>query len=430
MTKLMLVAVREFLETVKTKAFLFGAVIFPLLMIGLVFMMEKIMKASAKQDAPLRKIAVHDESGHNLLADMLAQAQAYNAENPKRKIEFVQAEQPVEESVAAINRGELYAYIRIPADAVFPVEAEDSSAEAVAGGPASAGAVELGRRDSQMDSKRMLQHMTTAAIVNARYQRHPELDRGLIAQLEAGPRYLDIDTETGVKSEDSGLTRIMTPFAFMFLLWMGTFGISQGLLTSVIEEKGSRVIEVLLSAVSPMQLMAGKILGLVMVGAVLIGIWLAVASASLKSMNIGSIITADRVWYFILYFIPGYLLYASLLGAIGSAFNSLKEAQAMVTPVTLIGVVPMMLWSVLSQYPHGALAVFLSFIPPITPFVMILRLCADSHTPGWQIVATLAVLWVSVIAMMWIAAKIFRVGILMYGKPPTLGELVRWMRYT
>lgn len=413
MTKMLIIAWREFIETVKTKAFLIGAVIFPLLMIGLILMTEKIMKAGAGEATPLRTIAVVDESGADLMNDFLVGAKQHNAGDPKRPIEIVAAQQPPVELDRSVNDGKIYAYIRVPKEAL-----------------SSEGRVEIARRDNQMEAGRMLERITSDAITNERYRRHPDVNRDLIREIEKRVEFTSLDTRTGEKTEGRDIMQFMTPFAFMFLLWMGTFGISQGLLTSVIEEKSSRVVEVLLSAVSPMQLMTGKILGLVMVGVLLIAVWLGVGSGSLRSMGLTSIVTADRVIYFVLYFIPAYLLYAAILGAIGSAFNSLKEAQAMVTPVTMFGILPMMFWFVLSQYPHGVFAMVLSFIPPITPFVMIMRLCADPKTPIWQVVATLALLWASVIVMLWIAAKIFRVGILMYGKPPTPRELVRWLRYS
>ena len=120
---------------------------------------------------------------------------------------------------------------------------------------------------------------------------------------------------------------------------------------------------------------------------------------------------------------------AALLAAVGSVCNTLKEAQSMSSPLTILNIVPMVLWFPLTQNPGSVLGVALSFIPPITPFVMILRICADPDTPLWQIVASLALLWLSVIAMVWAAGKVFRIGVLMYGKAPTLKELVRWVRY-
>jgi ABC-2 type transport system permease protein len=140
------------------------------------------------------------------------------------------------------------------------------------------------------------------------------------------------------------------------------------------------------------------------------------------------LVSTERLGYVLLYFVPSFLLYASILAAFGSACNTLKEAQAMTFPLSLMTVVPMLFWFQLSQNPNSTLAMVLSFIPPITPFVMILRVCADPSIPIWQVVATLALLWASVVGAIWASAKIFRVGVLMYGNPPGLKGLVRWVR--
>jgi len=102
----------------------------------------------------------------------------------------------------------------------------------------------------------------------------------------------------------------------------------------------------------------------------------------------------------------------------------------MVFPISILTIIPMLFWFYISEHPASALSVALSYVPPITPFVMILRVCADPGTPLWQVISTLAVLWASVVVAMWAAAKVFRVGVLMYGKPPTVRELLRWVRYS
>jgi ABC-2 type transport system permease protein len=106
-----------------------------------------------------------------------------------------------------------------------------------------------------------------------------------------------------------------------------------------------------------------------------------------------------------------------------------KDAQSLAAPVTLLTFVPLMLWWVVMFNPNSALSLTLSFIPPMTPFVMILRICADPKLPAWQIVASLALLWASVVASIWFASRVFRVGVLMYGKAPSLRELAKWVRY-
>ncbi|GAG35303.1 unnamed protein product, partial [marine sediment metagenome] len=244
-----------------------------------------------------------------------------------------------------------------------------------------------------------------------------------VTRLQSPVGFRQVDVTSGQETTGSELTRFMTPFAFMFLLFMGTMTISQGLLTSVIEEKSSRVVEVLLSAVSPTQLMGGKILGMVGVGAVLLTIWGGVGYGGALARDMSYLVTPYQLTYLVLYFVPGFLLTSAFLAAVGAACNSIKEAQSMAAPLTLLTIVPMMLWWAITQNPNSTLSIVLSYIPPITPFVMILRVCADPEIPIIEIVATQAVLWVSVLLTIWLAGKIFRVGVLMYGKPPSPREL-------
>ena len=118
-----------------------------------------------------------------------------------------------------------------------------------------------------------------------------------------------------------------------------------------------------------------------------------------------------------------------MYAAVGSACNTLREAQGMMVPIALIFVVPLAGWMYFVQHPNGLVAVVLSFVPPLTPMIMVLRLAASREVPVWQIALSLLVLAAAVPAMMWVAAKIFRTGVLMYGKPPKIREMIRWLRY-
>jgi ABC-2 type transport system permease protein len=416
MNKIVAVAIREFLETVRTRAFLFGVIIMPLLITGFIFGGERLTRVAERETLPPRRIAIVDEHG-GVYPALAAQLAEHNVQNPNRPFEPVRVEGPAADPAALapqVDRGEYYAYIVIPRAAV------DADAETT-----------LARRDNQLAAGRTLSEAIRAAVVAVRLQTaDPPVDLARIERLQRRVGVSEVDVRSGTRQADDKFARLLTPFVFMFLIYMGTFGISMGLLTSVLEEKSNRVIEVLLAAVSPTQLMAGKIIGTAAVGLVMLAIWGGVGYASARTYNLAGAVTVARLGYVLLYFIPGFLFMAALLAAVGSVCNTLKEAQSMSSPLTILNIVPLLLWFQLSQNPGSMFAVALSFIPPITPFVMILRICADPDTPLWQIAATLAVLWASVIAMIWAAGKVFRIGVLMYGKPPTLKELARWVRYT
>ena len=224
---------------------------------------------------------------------------------------------------------------------------------------------------------------------------------------------------------DTGM-RMVVPFFFMFMMFMGLMGVNQQMLTCIIEEKNSRVMEVILSAVSPYQFMAGKILGLTAVGLTVVGIWGIAVCGAAAYRGFSGVIHVANVGYFFIYFILGFLLFSSIFAAIGSACNTLKEAQNLVMPVSLLLVLPMVGWMYFTQYPEGLWATVLSFIPPLTPLLMMLRLAVRPDLPLIQVLGSIIVLAASVPLVMWASAKIFRIGILMYGKPPTPRELLRW----
>jgi ABC-2 type transport system permease protein len=213
----------------------------------------------------------------------------------------------------------------------------------------------------------------------------------------------------------------------MFLIYMGIIGIGQQILSSVIEEKNSRIIEVLLSAVTPFQLMTGKILGLAGIGLTVTSLWAVTAYGAALWQGLEIEITAGLLLYFLLYYILGFLLFSSILAGIGSICNTLKETQSLMMPIVVVFMVPLMSWYKLVQSPDGLLARVLSFIPPVTPLVMILRISAGSGVWAIEILASIVLLTVAVLVTMWLAAKIFRTGILMYGKRPSAREIFRWL---
>jgi ABC-2 type transport system permease protein len=421
--KIILVAWREYIETVRTKTFFVSVFLLPALILFFVFGAERLAKLAEAEKLPPRRLAVLDESGR--VFDALQQEiEAYNQRNPNRPFALEQllpqafggdlpASSPGEDATAAVRSGTLYGFLRIPAEVL------------VAG---SSAACELLRRDQQLAARRDIEQMLNRAIQIARFRSvEPPIDPGLVARLQQEVPLIAIDARTLRVGRDDTVVRLLTPFGFMFLLFMGTMQISYGLLTSLLEEKSSRVIEVLLSALSPLQLMAGKILGMAAVGFTLLLIWVGVGYQVAQARGYDYLISRDLLFYAGLYFVPGFLLLSSLLAAVGSACNTLKEAQSMASPITIVTVVPMILWFSISQNPGSTFATALSYIPPITPFVMILRICADPDVPIWEIVATQILLWLSVAGAIWVAARIFRVGILMYGKPPTPRELLRWL---
>lgn len=241
--------------------------------------------------------------------------------------------------------------------------------------------------------------------------------------------------EEDVQAQD--MVRQWAPVVFVYLLWISVFTIAQMLLTNTIEEKSNRLMEVLLSSVSPIQLMMGKIIGIAMTGMTMLGSWVVFFYLVTKYLprfldadipfDLSVIATDPKFMVsFLVYFLLGYLFYAALLVGIGSVCNSLKEAQNLQTPIMLLLFVPLASMMPIGEDPNGLLAKVMSYIPPFTPFVMMNR--AAGPPSVMEYVATTLLLLVSVAVVMWAAAKVFRIGVLMTGKPPKLSEIIRWIR--
>lgn len=218
------------------------------------------------------------------------------------------------------------------------------------------------------------------------------------------------------------------PFAFAGLLLFAILIGGQTLLTQTVEEKSSRVIEVLLSAVSPLELMAGKILGQMAVSFLVLALYVGMGLMVLTSFALFGLIDLSLLAYLVLFFLIAYLVYAAIFGAIGAAVNEMREAQALMTPVMLVLMVPWLFASAIVADPNGTFATALSLIPPVNTFAMMVRLSTTTPPPFWQVGLSVAIGIASVYATIWFAAKIFKVGLLMHGKAPNFSTLIRWAK--
>jgi ABC-2 type transport system permease protein len=218
------------------------------------------------------------------------------------------------------------------------------------------------------------------------------------------------------------------PLVFMILLVMSVMVGGQYLVTTTVEEKSNRVVELLLSAVSPRQLMTGKILGQMCVGMSLLIIYSGLGVGALIAFAATRLLEPMSIVYLLIFFMIAYFMVASTLAAVGSAVNDMREAQSLQTPVMLAVMIPYFLWMPISRDPNSILATVLSFVPPMSPFVMMMRVTSTEPPPTWQVLGSIAVGAVAVYCFIWAAAKIFRVGLLMYGKPPNFATLIRWIR--
>jgi ABC-2 type transport system permease protein len=272
-----------------------------------------------------------------------------------------------------------------------------------------------------------IEHQVGRAIVDARIAVNG-MDVEKVRSLIKTPESVTKAVTTEGEKSNSEVAKILVPGAFMFLLWISVFTAGQYLLTTTIEEKSSRVMEVLLSAVSPMQLLSGKIIGQMAVGVVILVAYSGMGMLGLVAASMMHIVDPANLVYLAVYFVIAFALIACLMAAVGSAVSDIREAQSLMGPVMIVLIIPMMLWFPILRNPNSTFATVCSFIPPISPFVMVLRLSGSEKIPAWEVPASMAVGFASVFVFAWAAAKIFRIGVLMYGKPPNFPTLIRWIR--
>jgi ABC-2 type transport system permease protein len=419
MSKILIVAQKEFLETVKSKIFLVNLFLMPIIMGAGIVISTKLAKKSIEGPRPAKTIVVADLS-KQLRSDLENAFAQYNKFNPQRQIVLKQSDADdsdsrTQELQEQVRQGKMDAALVIGKDSVE--------------GNAKSYYYTKTRNVMDLDLFSTVQRLVNDAVV-AKRSRQRNVSPQLLAEIHrwVSVEQVDVSAKVGEKREE--VTMMMIPFFFLFLMFMGVFATNQQILTSVIEEKNSRVMEVILATVSPFQLMGGKILGLAGAGFTLVAVWGTAGYAAASVRGLHGVVTPGILACFAVYFILGFLLISSVFAAIGSACNTLKEAQSMMLPVMMIFIIPMFVWFYITQHPQAPLSIVLSFVPPITAMIMILRIAACPELPLFQIILSIIVLAASVPTVMWASAKIFRTGILMYGKPPSLRELLRWVRYS
>jgi ABC-2 type transport system permease protein len=415
------IASREYLENVRTKTFLIGIFLTPVLM-GLSFLVPALLEHQRTEQRRIALLDVTGEIGPDVARRLTARTMPGDPE-PLYAVEVVDlpgADAAAREAGVAAARegldgrvkdGSLFAWVVLRPSALERRPGEAPS-EYRAGNLFDVKVIEQVRAD-------------LGDAVNERVVREGHVPRDAAAILTSKPPFDVADVRAEGRAASVATT--VTPFVFTLLLYLTIVTVSQALVTSTIEEKGNRVIEVLLSSVSPFQLMTGKILGTCAVGLTLISIWAAGGLAGLAFQGIQVVTGGQLALCFALY-ILGFLLYASLMVAVGSACNTLKEAQNLLAPVMSLLTISLFFLIAVGREPQGTLARVLSLIPPFTPFLMMMRAAATPPAPAWETALALALLAASAWVAMRLAARVFRTGSLLYGKPPTLREIARWIR--
>lgn len=444
MNKTLLILKQEYLKRVKKKSFIILTLLVPFLFIG---MLALVIFLSVNNDNEERTIAVFDESGL-FLGELSQEGNTKFKFIPEEEYRFLKGN---------LKESNYYALLYIPPNIYTTNTAQLMSENQVP--------IELNERIAWKLSNFIENDKRQKIIEETGI---PDLEK----RLEATRTRVKLSTlkisETGEAKESSSVVAFIASYAMGFIIYFFVFMYGAMVMRSVMEEKKNRIIEVIVSSVKPHQFMAGKIIGTALVGLTQVAIWVALGLVSLivvqgffspesaqqmgqsimdaqGQMNpavsqaaepnkvaemlamIGNLNLPLILFSFVFYFLMGYLLYSSLLGAVGAAVDNDEDSQQMVFPVTFPLILSIMLLFPIARNPEGPVAFWGSIIPLTSPVAMLARV--PYGIPAWELLLSMGLLVLTNIGAIAAAAKIYRIGLLMYGKKVNLKELIKWLRY-
>jgi ABC-2 type transport system permease protein len=412
--KLWAIVKREYIERVRTKAFVIGTILGPLVMAAMMIVPALAARSKGK---PLHVAVLAADAGLRQAVEA-ALGEARVDGRLRFEIQPEAAPGTGAPSEAALKQAvldkRLDGYLALAADAV-----------------SSASASYYGRNVTNRIDLRTMER-TVSAVLVARRLASAGLDPGKVKDLTRELEMKTIRISDKGEREDQGAATILA-LVLLMMMYVSILMWGQAVLTSVIEEKTSRVVEVMASGVPPTTLLLGKLLGVGAAGLTQFLVWsLSLLGVSLASGSMGAFsmpeVTPLMLASFVVFFLLGFFFYASLYAAIGSSVNTVQEAQGLVFPVMLPIIMAMISFPAVLEAPEGPLAVTISMIPGMSPLIMFLRIVVLTP-PLWQILLSIALLVLGILGVIWVAARVYRVGILMYGKRPTFPEIMRWVRH-
>ncbi len=446
MNKSILILKREYLTRVKKKSFIIMTLLVPLFMAALTILPTYLAMMDDKEE---RTIAVYDPTG--LILNRLES-------NEFTKFHYI-PEQEFKDLSKKFDSKKYYAMLHVPENILTINRAEMISDKQVTFDIKN---LVSSRIENIIEGEKRKQVVDATGV--------PDLEK----KLAATKTNITLDTiklgEKGEAVKSSTEIAMAIGYAAGFLIYMFVFIYGTMVMRGVMEEKSSRIVEVIISSVKPFQLLFGKIVGIGLVGLTQIAIWLILGSAIttgvtafishgsaetvVQAQNIMATPGMDQlaatspvqknatleilqlignlnipliIFSLFFYFIGGFILYASLMGAIGSAVDSDEDAQQMMMPVMMPLIFSIIILFAVAKNPEGSLAFWASMVPLTSPVIMMVRI--PFGVPVWQIILSMILLLGSILGCIWIAGKIYRTGILMYGKKVNLKEIVKWLFY-
>lgn len=431
MRKIWTVARTEYLNAIRSKAFIIGIIMLPVMMSGSLIV-GKLTKD--KTDIRPRKVAVVDQTGW--LAEKLeTRAKARNekaifdpADKAKQirpafvieRVEAAGADEKLEVSLSErVRKKELFAFLIIRSNIVDTAATNSVSY--------------FTETASFMELPGWIEGALTDEITRKRFET-AGIDQSLVSKLtrpvnlrQLGLAEVDQSGQVIKARETNRMATFMIPFASMMMMFMLVMSSAPALLNSVMEEKMQKIAEVLVSSVTPFELMSGKLIGTVMVSLTLSVLYLGGAALILTQMALTGYVNPALLVWFLVFQLLGLLIFGSIFIAIGSACNEIRDAQSLMSPAMMMIVLPMFCMIPVLESPSSPFSRAISLFPPATPMLMTLRIASKPGPPLWEILLGVVLCAAFTIFCVWAAAKVFRIGILSQGQAPTVGRMIKWV---
>jgi ABC-2 type transport system permease protein len=440
MSRILAIAKAEYLIAVRSKAFIVGIVVMPILMGGGI-VIQKMLEDQV--DTTARRCAVVDRSGqiYPVLEEAAKQRNQFeifedgDGEKSQTGARFLleryeesdDRDQTSIELSKRVESGELLAYLVIN-DAVF--DAGRAREAMAAGEHIVAYHTETPTFQALPD---WLEATINTTVRNERFER-AQLDQELVQQLNARTRLTSLGLvevsaagEVKAAQEENKFQTFGVPVASMMLLFMLVMMTAPALLNQVLEEKMQRISEVLISAVSPFQLLMGKLLGTIFVALTLSFLYLGAVYYATWHFDIAHMVPPSTYAWFLLFLIMALFMFGSVFSAIGAACSEIKDAQTLMMPAMLMVMIPFFTFGAVMQSPSSTFSVAVSMFPPATPMIMMLRIALPPGPPAWQVIVSIVLTAGFTVLCVMAAGKIFRIGILSQGQAPTFGRLIKWV---
>lgn len=427
--KVSVVARREYAAMVRTKSFLISVFLVPALMVGSILLQKALADRGSTED---KILVIFDHSG--LLTDDLkaaaltrnTAATRKNADKARFILEFDDAETLDDERRLALSEkirgGEIAAFVEFGSAVIDGKGSTQGDAKIAY----------FAESLAFSDLRRWFEGSSQQIIIRRRLLAAGLDDQAIASGLApvpfdaGGPLERDADGNIKTTDKTAAIVAELAPVGLMMLIFLSVMMTAQPALQAVIEEKQQRIAEVLLGSVNSADLMFGKLLGYVGVSLTLVSIYLGLALIAANHYGFLSVLPPALIAWMLGFVALAVLLYGAVFLAVGAAVSDIKESQNLMMPMMIVLMAPLFVWTQVIAEPLGNFATILSLIPPMTPMLMPMRVAVSDAVPLWQPLLGFVLTLLTALVVVVAAGRIFRIGILIHGKPPKLGELARW----